>query len=558
MGLKGIIKFFTFRCLEILVVALVIFLIPGLPPYAKISDSYTVKSAKPFEGKLALNNRLELAEKWHEGEVHGAESFASFNGELYTTLHGGDVVKFVGNHITPIVRLGKPCSSLHEEKTCGRPLGITFDKSGNLFVADAYYGVFKVNVKTGEKTNLVSMDAEINGKKPKLPNSLVVAQNGDLYWTDSSTEFILQDGIIDMLADGSGRLIHYDAKTKTNTVLMENIHFANGLILSDGEEHLIISETGRNRLHRYYLKGPNKGKQEVFIDGLPGLPDNLRSDGKGGYLVPLVIAADADHPNIPHIFAPFPKIRKVVARLFGLLDLCFETLNNYYPCAFAQKATHFIGHFNSMTPMLPKRATILHISKTGEILDSIHANNKNFRTFSEAFIHKDTLYLGSPFNNFIGRVPLSKIGWNHLVQNAVPTPKPVTQPPPTQKPVTQAPTTTPRPTTTSSKPTTTTQKPPVQPQVTPTQAPKPKEAPKQQTPSAKQQNPPPVKQQTPSPPKQTQPPKQQASPPKPQTPPPAKQQSPPPQKQQTPPPKQQTPLPKQQQTAPTTQKPGKN
>lgn len=52
---------------------------------------------------------------------------------------------------------------------------------------------------------LVSVDQEIDGKKPKLPNSVTVASNGDLYWTDSSTEFILQDGIFDMLADGSGR-----------------------------------------------------------------------------------------------------------------------------------------------------------------------------------------------------------------------------------------------------------------------------------------------------------------------------------------------------------------
>jgi hypothetical protein len=33
-----------------------------------------------------------------------------------------------------------------DEAVCGRPLGLKFDKKGNLFVADAYYGIFQVDV----------------------------------------------------------------------------------------------------------------------------------------------------------------------------------------------------------------------------------------------------------------------------------------------------------------------------------------------------------------------------------------------------------------------------
>lgn len=38
---------------------------------------------------------------------------------------------------------------LYEEAICGRPLGMHFDKDGRLYVADAYYGLFKVDIKTG-------------------------------------------------------------------------------------------------------------------------------------------------------------------------------------------------------------------------------------------------------------------------------------------------------------------------------------------------------------------------------------------------------------------------
>lgn len=38
----------------------------------------------------------------------------------------------------------------HEENICGRPLGMEFGKDGFLYVADAYHGLFRIDVKTGE------------------------------------------------------------------------------------------------------------------------------------------------------------------------------------------------------------------------------------------------------------------------------------------------------------------------------------------------------------------------------------------------------------------------
>lgn len=39
---------------------------------------------------------------------------------------------------------------------------------------------------------------------------------------------------------------------------------------------------------RYYLKGETKGKSDIFIDRLPGLPDNVRPNGKGGFYIVLI------------------------------------------------------------------------------------------------------------------------------------------------------------------------------------------------------------------------------------------------------------------------------
>lgn len=101
--------------------------------------------------------------------------------------------------------LMKFTDGIWQEHKCGRPLGLKFDKKGNLYVADAYYGIFQVNVATGEYKNIVNVTKPIDGKVPRLPNSIDVAKNGDIYWTDSSTDFSLYDIMMILLTNPSGR-----------------------------------------------------------------------------------------------------------------------------------------------------------------------------------------------------------------------------------------------------------------------------------------------------------------------------------------------------------------
>lgn len=54
---------------------------------------------------------------------------------------------------------------LIEESVCGRPLGMAFDTiSDSLIVADAYYGIWSVDLKTGKKQQLVSPKEELDGE----------------------------------------------------------------------------------------------------------------------------------------------------------------------------------------------------------------------------------------------------------------------------------------------------------------------------------------------------------------------------------------------------------
>ncbi|CAG9860313.1 unnamed protein product, partial [Phyllotreta striolata] len=525
MGLcRCLFRSFIFTIITVAVIVLV----PNLPPYAKISKSVSIPKITPLDGPFTINEKLKGIEQWQKGKVNGPEAFAEYNGELYASLYPGVVAKQVNEQFVMVAKTGKSCKNSYDEHICGRPLGIRFDKNGYLYVADAYYGILRFDLKKNEKITIVSPNEEIGGAKPMLFNSLDLASNGDIFWSDSSSQFHLNDLTFDSLADASGRLIRYNANTKKNEVLIDNLRFANGVKLSQDEDFVLVGETMYNRVHRYYLKGPKKGTHDIFIEGLPGLVDNIQSDGGDGFILPLVETVTDDHPSFVHVLLEFPTARKFIARLMGLGELAIETVDKYYPTDYAKSAVHFIGHYRSVS-FLGKSSPfqmIVHVNKAGDVIETFSTTDKQFRGYSDAFIFKNQMYLGSPHNDYIGRIPLSKLGWSESkVKRSVPEPKaeakqayktetkPTTTTPPPSKPTTTPPPpkTTPKPQTTAAPKTTQAPKPtvpPTKPSQKPTTAP-----PKQQTqtppstkpttPSAKSSTSPPAKSTTTPPPKST-------------------------------------------------------
>lgn len=93
------------------------------------------------------------------------------------------------------------------DASCGKPLGLKFDKKGALYVCDASNGIFKVDIKTGKYERLVSSEEEIQGEKVGIFNSLDVASNGDIYWSDSSVESNIDNLIVSTMANPTGRFV---------------------------------------------------------------------------------------------------------------------------------------------------------------------------------------------------------------------------------------------------------------------------------------------------------------------------------------------------------------
>ncbi|ONL94808.1 Noc2p family [Zea mays] len=74
------------------------------------------------------------------------------------------------------------------EHICNRPLGLCFDKTGDLYIADAYFGLLKVRREAGLATLLAT---EAEGVRFNFTNDLDLDldDEGNIYFTDSSIHY---------------------------------------------------------------------------------------------------------------------------------------------------------------------------------------------------------------------------------------------------------------------------------------------------------------------------------------------------------------------------------
>lgn len=79
-----------------------------------IHSNFRLSPPQPRVGPLAPNNALNNVEQKYKGKLVGPEAFQVYNGELYTSLSTGEIVKVSpGGHITFVTKVGLPCSKYH-------------------------------------------------------------------------------------------------------------------------------------------------------------------------------------------------------------------------------------------------------------------------------------------------------------------------------------------------------------------------------------------------------------------------------------------------------------
>ena len=324
--------------------------------------AWTPPAAPILSGQYQQNSRLTTTQRLSLGTGFGPEDVAlDAQGRIYGGFEDGRIIQLQPDGSQPRVFAD----------THGRPLGLSFDQTGNLIVADAIKGLLSVS-PSGEVT---ALSTGADGIPVACTNDLDVAADGTIYFTDASSKYPLTKFTLDLLEhQPNGRLLAFDPKTKSTRTILRDLYFANGVAVSPDQSFLLVVDTGMYRVRRVWLNGPKQGQSETFIDNLPGFPDGISSNGKDKFWLALVTPRD---PMFDRIL-PNPFLRKVVSRL----------------PAFLQPA--------------PKRYSfVLGLDLNGRVVDNLQDGSPScYAEIANAVEHNGALYFGSIGESTLGRFPL--------------------------------------------------------------------------------------------------------------------------------------------------------
>ena len=322
--------------------------------------AYEPPSQPQMTGVLAKNKKLQASTLLALGKVDGPEDVAvDDQGRIYGAANNGEIIRVSLDGDEEKIEIFA--------ETGGRPLGLHFDANENLIVCDAFKGLLSINPE-GEVTTLLR---EVEGQTLVFADDLDIASDGTIYFSDASTKFDQHNYMLDLVeARPHGRLIAYYPETKMAKVLLSELYFANGIALSKNEDFVLINETYRYRIRRYWLKGENAGTNDIFIDNLPGFPDGVSSNRQGTFWLALFTIRnplmDAIHP--------YPFLKNIMASL---------------PKALWPKPVPY--------------ALVLKLNEQGEIIESLQDPSGEYLfAVTSAQEHEGRLYLGSLYNDRIG------------------------------------------------------------------------------------------------------------------------------------------------------------
>lgn len=319
----------------------------------------------PLTGPYALNDRLKDVEWWAKALVGPEAITFDAEGHLVTGLKDGRIVR-----LTP----GSDEAVLLAD-TKGRPLAIAYHPDGRLIICDAHWGLLALSAD-GTLEVLASSEG---GVPFKFTDDLAIAKDGVIYFTDASARHSIEEFVDDLMEHQvTGRLLKYEPSTKQVTKLAGGFSFANGVALGPDDAYLVVSETGTYRLWRHWLTGEQAGKTELFLDALPGFPDNVRySPARHVFWVAI---GSPRNPLIDRL-ADSPGLRKAISRL--------------------PKAVQ---------PAPERHAFILAVDESGTPVESLQYRAKDsYSPIASGIEHDGWLYFGSFAREGVARVKLPEL-----------------------------------------------------------------------------------------------------------------------------------------------------
>lgn len=338
------------------------------PVYLRMGEA---QSAVPGSGTpYALNNRLSAAEHIGLGELEGPEDvILDRDDHLYCGTRHGEIIRF----FAPDYKRSEVFAHVG-----GFPLGLAFDREGNLLSCVGAMGLYSISpdreVRKLSAETSRSMTSIVDDARLRDPNDLDIAPDGRVYFTDSTKRYDAHDWALDSIENrATGRLLVYDPKDGSTTTLLDGYRYTNGVCMAHDNKSLFFAESWACRIHRYWLEGPKAGTAECVIRDMPGYPDNINRASDGSYWMAwLGMRTPSFDLSLRH-----PAMRKRMARRLPQDEWLFPNIN-----------TGGVVKFDETGRI---------IQTMGDLSGDAHPMVTSMRE------HKGQLFIGGILNNRIGR-----------------------------------------------------------------------------------------------------------------------------------------------------------
>ncbi|MCB1395510.1 MAG: SMP-30/gluconolactonase/LRE family protein [Rhodobacteraceae bacterium] len=348
------------------------------PAYLKLPELADTRAGS--DSVYALNNRLHDVEAIGLGSIEGPEDVVLDRaGNLYCGSRQGDIVRF----LAPDHKQQEVFAHIG-----GIPLGMNFDRNGNLCVCVGGMGLYMVTperevVKLTDETNR-SLFSVIDDSRLRIADDLDITADGRIFFSEATIRYNTLDWALDSIESrGNGRIICYDPRDKSTRTVLRNRIFPNGIVCLPDGESLLFCETWACRISRFWFDGPRKGEVKVVADNLPGFPDNINRASDGNYWVCLVGMRSPAHD----LAMTQPGFRRRMTRKIAPANWLFPNIN--------------IG-------------CLVKFTEDGEALETMwDASGEMHPMLTSCKEHEGFLYLGGLSNNRIGRwkVPGADPNW---------------------------------------------------------------------------------------------------------------------------------------------------
>lgn len=341
----------------------------------------TTEPGSPY----ALNDKLRDVDIIGLGEIEGPEDvILDRDDNLYCGTRHGDIVRFFG----PDHKKSEVFAHIG-----GHPLGMAFDRAGNLLVCIGGMGLYQVAPdktvsKLTDETNR-SLLSIIDDSPLRLADDLDVAPDGRIFFSEATIRYEQEDWATDALESRpSGRMIVYDPKTGITRTAVPNLVFANGVCMSNDGQSFFFAESWTCDINRYWFDGPKTGQVESVVSNLPGYPDNINRASDGNYWAALL---GMRTPALD-LSLRMPGFRRRMARRVAPDQWLYPNINT---------------------------GCVVKFDENGKILETLWdfggANHPMITSMRE---HKGYLYLGGVSNNRIGRYKIPGADPNWTAQDA--------------------------------------------------------------------------------------------------------------------------------------------